>query len=96
MRFFNCLVVVLFFLAHPVSAEEKWVSLFNGKDLAGWKVYGVEEWKVEDGAIVGETVHGKYGYLATEKNYRDFCSSPALQGGRRWQQWRLLSLDDAR
>ncbi len=72
MRFFNLLVVVVFFLAHPVRAEEKWVSLFNGKDLSGWKVHGVEEWKVEDGAIVGETVHGKYGYLATEKSYRDF------------------------
>ena len=72
MRFSKLLVVFLFFFAMPLGAEEKWVSLFNGKDLTGWKVHGVEEWRVEDGAIVGETVRGKYGYLATEKIYRDF------------------------
>lgn len=50
----------------------KWKSLFNGKDLSGWKKIGNEKWIVEDGAIYGEGVTEEYGYLATEKTYQDF------------------------
>jgi len=52
--------------------DSEWVSLFNGKDLSGWKKVGKEKWVVEDGAIYGEGVTDEYGYLATEKTYRDF------------------------
>jgi len=44
----------------------KWQSLFNGKDLRGWKKIGDESWTVVDGAIYGEGVTKEYGYLATE------------------------------
>jgi hypothetical protein len=48
-------------------------SLFNGKDLTGWKIYGTEKWYVEDGLLVCESgPDKKYGYLATEKFYKDF------------------------
>ena len=48
-------------------------TLFNGKDLAGWVVYGTEKWYVEDGLLVCESgPDKKYGYLGTEKYYRDF------------------------
>ncbi len=50
----------------------EWKSLFNGKDLSGWKKIGNEKWIVEDGAIYGEGVTEEYGYLATEKTYQDF------------------------
>ena len=30
-------------------------SLFNGKDLSGWKVHGTEKWYVENGELVWET-----------------------------------------
>jgi hypothetical protein len=53
-------------------AESGWVPLFNGKDLSGWKNNGAEKWVVENGEIVGESTVGKYGYLTTEKTYRDF------------------------
>ena len=53
-------------------AESGWVSLFNGKDLSGWRAYGAEKWVVENGEILGESTAGKYGYLTTEKTYRDF------------------------
>ena len=52
--------------------ETKWVSLFNGKDLAGWKVNGEERWVAENGTILCESTANKYGYLTTEKSYRDF------------------------
>lgn len=49
-----------------------WVSLFDGTTLAGWRIHGDEKWVVEKGAILGESATGKYGYLSTEKAYRDF------------------------
>jgi len=49
-----------------------WVSLFNGKDLAGWKNNGEEKGVVERGTILCESAANKYGYLTTEKAYRDF------------------------
>jgi len=48
-------------------------SLFNGKDLSGWTIYGTELWYVEDGLLVCESGPDKeYGYLGTEKEYKDF------------------------
>jgi hypothetical protein len=54
------------------TAGEGWVALFNGKDLSGWKNNGDEKWVVEDGTILCESVANKYGYLTTEKTFRDF------------------------
>lgn len=56
----------------PRLAGEDWVSLFNGKDLTGWVQVGKEKWTVENGVIHGIAVTKEYGYLRTEKNYKDF------------------------
>ena len=53
-------------------AGKGWVSLFNGKDLSGWKNNGQEKWVVDDGALLGESTVGHYSYLTTEKTYSDF------------------------
>lgn len=50
----------------------KWVPLFNGRNLDGWKAYGAEKWVAEKGTIFGESTSGKYGYLVTDKTYRNF------------------------
>jgi hypothetical protein len=48
-------------------------TLFNGKDLTGWEVYGTELWYVEDGELVCESgPDQEYGYLGTRKYYDDF------------------------
>lgn len=48
-------------------------SLFNGKDLQGWKIYGTEKWYVQDGLLISESgPDAEYGYLGTEKSYKDF------------------------
>lgn len=48
-------------------------TLFNGRDLTGWEVYGTELWYVEDGELVCESGPDKeYGYLGTRKYYDDF------------------------
>jgi len=54
------------------AADAPWVSLFNGKDLQGWKNYGEEKWTVANGELLGEQVTKAYGYLGTEKSYKDF------------------------
>jgi len=47
-------------------------EIFNGKDLAGWKVVGEPYWKVVDGAIIGANDAQKKGsMLYTEKAYGD-------------------------
>lgn len=71
-------VLALLALALPLSAQkpklpgEDWITLFNGKDLNGWVNIGKEKWTVEDGTIHGIAVTRDYGYLQTEKSYRDF------------------------
>src|SRR5215469_18951145 len=54
------------------GSKNPWVSLFDGKDLKGWQPNGTEKWTVEEGAILGESTTGKYGYLTTVKTYKDF------------------------
>jgi hypothetical protein len=55
------------------AASPKKTSLFNGKDLSGWKIYGTEKWYVDKGQLVCESgPDKKYGYLATDKFYKDF------------------------
>nr|WP_319570115.1 DUF1080 domain-containing protein [uncultured Draconibacterium sp.] len=56
------------------SGSKKWLSLFDGKTLNGWKVLnGTAEYKVENGEIVGISKTGSPNtFLATEKNYSDF------------------------
>ncbi len=55
--------------------NEQWVRAFNGKDLTGWVPVGHEKWTVEDGTIHGQGVTKEYGYLRTEKKYKDFWLS---------------------
>ncbi len=59
----------------PAAVSGEWYSLFNGKNLDGWKrLNGHAEYTVEDQAIVGSTKRGiPNTFLATEKKYRDFA-----------------------
>jgi hypothetical protein len=52
----------------------QWESLFNGKDLKGFKqLNGKAKYTVENGEIVGRTVLNEpNSFLATEKDYGDF------------------------
>ncbi len=55
------------------SCSASQTSLFNGKNLDGWKAYGTEKWYVEDGLLISESGPDKqYGYLATVDSYDDF------------------------
>ncbi|GAB5474726.1 MAG: hypothetical protein Mars2KO_28250 [Maribacter sp.] len=48
-------------------------SLFNGENLDGWTIYGTEKWYVDEGLLICESgPEEQYGYLATDKHYKDF------------------------
>jgi hypothetical protein len=52
--------------------DDKWIPLFNGKDLTGWKTHPADKakWEVKDGAIVGS---GPAGHLFSERgDYENF------------------------
>ena len=67
----NCILFLL--LACSIPALGQSVSLFNGKDLTGWKVHGTEKWYVDKGELVCESGPDKqYGYLVSDKSYKDF------------------------
>jgi Domain of Unknown Function (DUF1080) len=71
---FSFLLILLFSIAVKSQAPSGggWLPLFNGKDLTGWRNNGEEKWVAEQGTILCESTANKYGYLTTEKTYRDF------------------------
>ncbi len=69
MIFFQLFLLVFI----NISTGNEKISLFNGKNLNGWKIYGTEKWYVNNGELICESgPEKKYGYLATEKFYKDY------------------------
>ena len=65
------LAAVLFFFSIQVNAQTK--TLFNGKNLDGWRAHGTENWHAENGELISESGPDKaYGYLSSTDNYQDF------------------------
>lgn len=68
-----CLSIIVLIVLAAFASPQKKHPLFNGKDLTGWKIYGTEKWYVENGLLICESGPDKqYGYLATEKFYKNF------------------------
>ena len=63
-------IIILIPSLTALAQEE---SMFNGRDLTGWRVHGTEKWYVAGGELVCESGPDKqYGYLSSEKEYKDF------------------------
>lgn len=73
MRKFLLGIIVLM-LTCSVSGQEQWESLFNGRNLRGWKkLNGAAAYVVRDGTIIGISKSNTPNtFLATEKMYGDF------------------------
>ena len=70
---FVLFVSALFVIALPASVWAQPASLFNGKDLDGWRIHGTERWYVDAGELVCESgPDAEYGYLATERIFKNF------------------------
>jgi len=65
-------ITMTLFAQKPKLPGEDWIQLFNGKDLAGWNNVGNEKWTAADGILHGQAVTKSYGYLQTDKLYKDF------------------------
>jgi len=66
-------ILVICLLYSLVTTAQNKVSLFNGKDLSGWKINGTEKWYVENGEMICESGPDKqYGYLSSNKTYKNF------------------------
>lgn len=64
---------IIFSLIINILSQVDTISLFNGKNLDGWKVYGTEKWYVDNGELICESGPDKeYGYLATTNEYKNF------------------------
>ena len=64
---------ITFSLIINILSQADTISLFNGKNLDGWKVYGTEKWYVDNGELICESGPDKeYGYLATTNEYKNF------------------------
>jgi hypothetical protein len=71
-KFITAFLTLSFILISIMSQAQK-KSLFNGKDLTGWEIYGTEKWYVDDGLLICESgPDQEYGYLATVDSYKDF------------------------
>ena len=69
----NYLILFLASLIFSCNIPTETVSLFNGKNLDGWIIYGTEKWYVENGELICESGPDKdYGYLGTNKYFDDF------------------------
>jgi len=67
------ILVGLCLLAAQLTFAQESITLFNGKNLDGWVNHGEEKWFVEDGELICESgPKGEYGYLSTDKFYKDF------------------------
>lgn len=70
IKFLTCVLPVFVAIGSFCQTKQ---SLFNGKDLSGWEVYGTEKWFVEDGELVCESgPDQQYGYLATTEQFKNF------------------------
>lgn len=66
----NTITIILLGLCTIAFGQK---SLFNGKDLSGWKVHGTEKWYVEGGELICESGPDKqYGYLVSDDKFKDF------------------------
>ncbi len=56
------------------AAEKPWKSLFNGKDLTGWKAIGSAVWKAEENILIGgqDGDAKRSGLLTTTQTFQDF------------------------
>src|SRR5215831_7587097 len=74
MKKFFPLALIISYSYTSAQTTGKWINLFDGKTLNGWKKgAGNAEYHVEGGAIVGTTVMpSPNSFLVTEKEFDNF------------------------
>jgi hypothetical protein len=71
----STLMTLLLAAAPFACAQDGWISLFNGKDMTGWKVSGAADtFTLKDGALVanGQVAHLFYDGPVQNHNFKNF------------------------
>src|ERR1700682_5263113 len=58
-----------FSYSHGASADDGWITLFDGKNLDNFNKIGDANWRIEDGAVVADKGNG---FLVSKGSYADF------------------------
>jgi hypothetical protein len=71
---FSLASAVVIFAAPQLPAQDGWVDLFNGKNLAGWVEHsGQAKYTVADGVLTGESISGTgNSFLCTTQTFGNF------------------------
>lgn len=75
MRLLLASIVIILFSSSAKNEKGKWISLFDGKSLDGWKVGDkASSFKAEDGAIVvnGDMAHLFYDGSVHQHDFKNF------------------------
>jgi hypothetical protein len=74
MRKISLVLLLALYVTGTFAAKSGWVTLFNGKNLDGWKVVnGKAEYKIVNGEIIGTSIVGSpNSFLAATSTYGDF------------------------
>lgn len=100
IKFINyCIVFFVFCSAISNAQPANWKTLFNGKDLSGWKkLNGTADYIIRDNQIIGVSKMGTPNtFLATEQEYGDFILEFEFKVDNELNsgvQFRSLSLPD--
>jgi hypothetical protein len=71
----NYLALMLLVAVPTLCAQQGWITLFNGKDMTGWKVGGDQStFRIEDGALVanGKVAHAFYDGPVNNHDFKNF------------------------
>jgi hypothetical protein len=83
-------LILLLAVAPAAFAQDGWISLFNGKDLTGWKISGDQStFQIRDGALVanGPVAHAFYDGPVNNHDFKNFelmvdvMAAPNSNGG---------------
>lgn len=68
------LISCVTFFAISATQAQRWMNLFNGKNLHGWHILPGGEWKVQNGIIAGisAAAEPKHGLLVSDSVFTDF------------------------
>jgi serine/threonine-protein kinase len=70
------------------NAPEGWASLFDGKGLAGWNMFGARGWRVADGVI--HSPDPGSGRIETTQVFRDYRFCVEVAGAEGTEAWLVL------
>lgn len=71
----SALLVAAFAAAGPVSGEEGWITLFDGKNLDHWQGDGTANFQIADGSIMAvdkKDPKAVASYLVSKDSFKDF------------------------